>query len=134
MNKAIKVSMMYGTAVLKSAMFLEPANAIAFARKYSATGELVPAFTETTALFGVTVSTEHLPADPWGDEDYEEQVIPFTTQEKAEAWARAKAESIEADGTVWQPDPNLPGGTMLVRELEVTRISIGLVEVDQTEV
>lgn len=133
MNKAIKVSMMYGAAVLKSALFLKPMNAIQFAANHTAE-DVRPKFSEADVLFGVTVSTDYLPADPWGDEDCEENTYVFSTKEKAEAWARAKAESIEADGTVWQPDPNLPGGTMLVRELEVTRISIALVEVDQTEV
>lgn len=133
MNKAIKVSIERNGAVLKSALFLNPMNAMQFAANHMA-DDVRPSFSEASAMFGVTLSHESMPDDPWGDEGYEENVYLFTTKEKAEAWARAKAESLEGDGTQWVPDPNTSGGTMLIQGNEVTRISIGLVEVDQTEV
>ncbi len=137
MNKAIKVSIKSGSKVLKSALFLSMQNALAFADTYvhplNPGLPKVADMTYTTAMFGVTVEQEVMPDDPWGDEEWQENVYPFTTQEKAEEWAKRKAQSYEGDGTKWVTDPNHAGGTMLIQGNVVTRIHIGLVEVDQSD-
>ena len=137
MNKAIKVSIKSGSKVLKSALFLSMSNALAFADGYVHPLNLgLPKWadmTNTTVLFGVTVEQEVMPDDVWGDEEWREDTYAFTTQEKAEEWAKRKAQSYEGDGTKWVNDPNHAGGIMLVQGNVVTRIHIGLVEVDQSD-